>query len=65
VLEQAGLVSRRKLGRTNFLTLRRQSLRGVQAWLAQFHAYWGSEQESLENYATYLNPHQPTNEEQP
>ncbi len=64
VLEDAGLVSRRKLGRTNFLTLHRPSLRGVQGWLAQFHAYWGSEQESLESYATYLTRDQPTNEEQ-
>ena len=63
VLEDAGMVSRRKLGRTNVLTLHRPSLRGLQDWLTQFHAYWGSERESLENYATYLT-RQPTNEEQ-
>ena len=54
VLERADLVSRRKLGRSNFLTLNRQSLRGVQDWLGQYHAYWGSEKETLENYAAYL-----------
>ena len=65
VLEEAGLVTRRKLGRTNVLTLRRPSLRGLQDWLAKFHAYWGSDQESLDNYAHYLTRDQPSNEEQP
>jgi DNA-binding transcriptional ArsR family regulator len=54
VLEDAGLVRRRKLGRTTFLTLDRASIRSLQAWLGEFHAYWGTEKESLENYATFL-----------
>ena len=33
VLEQGGMVTRRKIGQTNFLTLNRQSLRGLQDWL--------------------------------
>jgi DNA-binding transcriptional ArsR family regulator len=65
VLEDAGMVTRRKLGRTNFLALDRRSLRSLQEWLTQFHAYWGSEQESLENYAPFLTREQPINEEQP
>jgi len=65
VLEDVGMVSRRKLGRTNVLTLHRPPLRGLQRWLTQFHAYWGSEQESLANYASYLTRDQPTHEEQP
>lgn len=54
VLEHAGLVTRRKLGRTNVLTLERSSLRGLQDWLAQYHAYWGSERETLQNYARFV-----------
>lgn len=54
ILEAAGLVVRRKLGRTTFLTLDRASIREVQAWLGQFHAYWGTELETLENQERYL-----------
>ena len=54
VLEEAGLVRRRKLGRTTFLALDRTPIRALQAWLAQFHAYWGTDKETLENYEPYL-----------
>jgi DNA-binding transcriptional ArsR family regulator len=54
VLENAGMVSRKKMGRTNYLSLERRSLSNLQDWLMQFHTYWGSEDETLENYATYL-----------
>lgn len=54
VLEEAGLVRRRKVGRTSFLALDRSSVRTVQAWLGQFHAYWGTEHETLENYEPFL-----------
>ena len=54
VLKEAGLVTRRKLGRTTFLTLDRSAMRGLQAWLARYHAYWGNEKETLENYERYL-----------
>jgi len=61
VLEQAGMVRRRKLGRTTFLTLDRASIRSLQAWLGRYHAYWGTEKESLENYQTFLAA-EPSNE---
>ena len=51
LLENAGIVKRKKSGRVNFLTLNRASLRGIQDWLRQFHAYWDSGSETLENYA--------------
>ena len=54
ILENAGLVSRRKTGRTTYLTLNPQRLRLLQDWAAQFHTYWGSDQASFENYHTYL-----------
>ena len=54
VLVHAGIVDRRKVGRTTFLTLDRASMRNLQAWLGEFHAYWGTEKETLENYAQFL-----------
>ena len=64
VLEGAGMVIRRKSGRTTFLALDRQSLRALQYWLAQFHAYWGTGAETLENYQQYLSKGQPTSPEE-
>jgi DNA-binding transcriptional ArsR family regulator len=55
VLERAGLVTRRKTGRTTFLALGRQPIVELQRWLGEFHAYWGSEAESLANYEAYLD----------
>jgi DNA-binding transcriptional ArsR family regulator len=54
LLEEAGIVQRRKHGRTTFLTLDRTTILTLQAWFSQFHAYWGTDKESLENYAPYL-----------
>jgi len=39
LLENAGLIIRKKTGQTNFLTLNRQSLRELQDWLMQYHPY--------------------------
>jgi DNA-binding transcriptional ArsR family regulator len=33
VLEKGGMVTRRKVGQTNFLTLKRESLHGLEGWL--------------------------------
>jgi len=54
VLLEAGVVRRRKIGRTTFLTMNREAIRSLQAWLAQYHAYWGTEDETLENYESFL-----------
>lgn len=54
ILEKGGMVIRKKIGRTNFLALNRNSLRVLQDWLSQYHAYWGTNEETLENYAHYL-----------
>lgn len=65
VLVDAGVVGRRKLGRTTFLTLDRASIRTLQAWLGDYHAYWGTEKESLENYAQFLADEATTKGEKP
>ncbi|KAA3642368.1 MAG: ArsR family transcriptional regulator [Chloroflexi bacterium] len=54
ILEDAGLVLRKKIGRSNFLAFNREGLRVLQDWLMQYHTYWGSNEETLENYAEYL-----------
>lgn len=54
-LEQGDLIIRKKIGQTNFLTLNRASLRGLQEWVMQYHTYWGSDEATLENYAQYLS----------
>jgi DNA-binding transcriptional ArsR family regulator len=55
VLEAAGLLLRKKVGRTNFLALGRLPLRDLQAWVMEFNPFWGSDAETLENYVQHLN----------
>ena len=49
VLERAKLVRRKKSGRVNFLALDRTGLLLMQEWIRQYHAYWGTGKETLEN----------------
>jgi DNA-binding transcriptional ArsR family regulator len=55
ILEKAGMINRKKIGRTNFLALNRKSLSGLQDWVMQYHTYWGSDEETLENYVQHLD----------
>lgn len=63
VLEEAAMVSRRKLGRTNFLAIEREPISRLQEWTGQFHPWWGTERETLENYADALRQDPPSSEE--
>lgn len=63
VLENANMVIRRKVGRTNFLALNGKPLRDLQDWVSQFHPYWGSKEETLENYAQFLTEERSRNKE--
>lgn len=58
-LEDAALIRRRKIGRTNVVALQRAPLRRLQSWVDQFHPDWGTDDESLDNYADHLR-HQST-----
>ena len=60
VLEAAKLVRRKKSGRVNFLALDRTGLLLMQDWIAQYHAYWGTEEETLENYIASITKGQET-----
>lgn len=55
VLEDAAMVRRRKIGRTNFLALERTPLLKLTSWVEQFHPWWGTKEESLETYAAFLS----------
>lgn len=54
VLLGAGLIRRRKIGRTTFLALDRGAMRRLSGWLGQFQTWWGTDDETLENYEAYL-----------
>ena len=54
ILEKADLILCKKIGRTKFLAINRDSLQSLQDWLMQYHAYWGSNKETLKNYEKYL-----------
>jgi DNA-binding transcriptional ArsR family regulator len=63
VLEEAAMVRRRKLGRTNFLALEREPLIRLQGWTGQFQSWWGTDGETLENYLEYMQRDQAATEE--
>ncbi len=63
VLEKGGLIIRKKIGRTNFLALNRESIRCIQDWVSQYHTYWGSNKATLENYAQFLDRSKTDNKE--
>ena len=54
VLEAAGLIQRKKSGRTNFLALDKVALGELQRWLMQFYSGWGNRVEKLENYIAQI-----------
>lgn len=54
ILEKADLIIRKKVGKSTVLVLNREALRILQTWLSQYHTHWGSNNETLENYATFV-----------
>jgi DNA-binding transcriptional ArsR family regulator len=55
ILEQSQLILRKKVGRTNFIALNKQSLLILQEWVMQYHAHWGNNHETLENYIASMD----------
>ena len=60
VLEQAKLVRRNKSGRVNFLALDRTGLLLMQDWIRRYNPYWGTNEETLENYVASIEKGQKT-----
>src|SRR5579871_2819112 len=48
VLEQAGLISRRRRATTRFSHLEAEPLRAATAWLARYQAYWDQSYDRLD-----------------
>jgi hypothetical protein len=53
-LEKGGMITRRNIGQTIFLTLNRKLISGLQDWVKQYHTNWRSDEATLENYAQYM-----------
>jgi len=50
VLERAGLVERRKIGRTHHCRLRARPLSEAQQWLERYRRFWELNLDALERY---------------
>ncbi len=50
ILESAGLITRKKSGRTNFVALNNFTLQLAQNWIMQYQTAWGATNATLENY---------------
>jgi DNA-binding transcriptional ArsR family regulator len=48
VLEDAGLISRRKAGRTHLITIEARPLEEAERWLRQWEKFWSSRLDRLE-----------------
>jgi DNA-binding transcriptional ArsR family regulator len=53
-LEQANLIVRKKIGRTNFVALNSATLGLAQRWITQYNVGWGNAQATLENYISRM-----------
>jgi len=49
VLEEAGLVTRKTLGREHFIAAKLESVREVEAWFAELKSVWEMRLEALED----------------
>jgi DNA-binding transcriptional ArsR family regulator len=54
ILEDADLISRKKIGRTTIIALNPSQLLIAKNWFSQFTPEWGSVEASLENYVSRL-----------
>jgi DNA-binding transcriptional ArsR family regulator len=50
VLERAGLVTTRKVGRSRICHLRPDPLKGAMAWLQHYHRFWSAQLASLDHF---------------
>jgi predicted transcriptional regulator len=54
ILENAGLIIRKKSGRTNFVALDQSTLSVTQKWIMQYNTGWGNPSATLENYISRM-----------
>jgi DNA-binding transcriptional ArsR family regulator len=56
VLEQAGLVSQKKMGRIRHCQLAAKPLQDAQQWISQYRIFWEHTFDSLERYLSQPDP---------
>jgi|SRR5580658_8656323 DNA-binding transcriptional ArsR family regulator len=56
VLEQAGLVSQKKTGRTRRCQLAAKPLQDAEQWISQYRIFWEGTLDSLERYLSQPDP---------
>jgi DNA-binding transcriptional ArsR family regulator len=64
VLEDAGLVSQEKTGRTRICQLAAQPLKEAEAWISQYRVFWEKTFDSLERYLAQQQTQQEKKEDQ-
>lgn len=56
VLERAGLVSQRKIGRERHCRLTAHALKPASDWIAQYHQFWERQFDALDRYLLESQP---------
>ncbi|HEV2521375.1 MAG TPA: metalloregulator ArsR/SmtB family transcription factor [Candidatus Acidoferrales bacterium] len=59
VLQNAGLVTQRKFGRTRRCRLAARPLQKAEAWISQYRAFWESHFDALDRYLAQGQPEEP------
>lgn len=59
VLQRAGLVRQRKLGRTRRCRLAPRPLQRAEAWISQYRAFWETQFDALDRYLAQPKPEEP------
>jgi DNA-binding transcriptional ArsR family regulator len=59
VLEQAGLVSQKKSGRTRHCRLAAKPLQDAEQWISRYRVFWEGTFDSLERYLADTDPSHP------
>ncbi|MES2738832.1 MAG: metalloregulator ArsR/SmtB family transcription factor [Verrucomicrobiota bacterium] len=57
VLEEAGLISRRRLGRVHCLSLNAGPMQQAQTWMESYRRHWEASFDRLENYLAEMQAH--------
>jgi len=65
VLEQAGLVSQKKVGRTRYCQLAPAPLKTAEDWIAQYRRFWEGAFDSLERFLDQDPPPEKRQKEKP
>ena len=63
LLERAGLVHRRRVGREHFLKLRAAPLRAVTQWASRYERFWSQRLDALGDFLAATSDKEPSNDQ--